>query len=43
MDYICEHCLANLGPAVEGEPQPHCDVHESGMVRLVENIENADS
>ncbi len=42
MDYICEHCLANLGKAIEGELQPVCIDHIGGAVSLMES-DNADS
>lgn len=33
--YRCAHCLANLGPVVDGEPVPECVDHPSGQVDVI--------
>jgi hypothetical protein len=32
MRLICQHCSADLGPVIDGEPQPTCPDHPNGSV-----------
>lgn len=41
--FRCVHCLADLGPVVEGEPQPECPDHPAGQVDIVEDRPDGDS
>ena len=27
----CAHCLKDLGPVIDGEPEPKCDDHMDGV------------
>lgn len=42
MIYRCQHCLAGLGPVVDGEPAPACPDHPGGGVDLAQETETAD-
>jgi hypothetical protein len=34
--YRCGHCQADLGPVLDGEPEPACVDHPQGQVVAVE-------
>lgn len=35
MHYRCDHCTVDLGPVIDGEPQPQCADHPAGSVSIV--------
>jgi len=41
--YRCVHCLADLGPVIDGEPQPACVDHPDGAVDIIQVVDDDDS
>ena len=39
MIYRCQHCLAELGEVVPGEPAPHFPEHPDGAVEVIDNAD----
>lgn len=39
MEYRCAHCGRELGPVVEGEPEPVCPDHPECVVEVFDNAD----